>query len=138
MEVNVSSIISTRVHIMFAFLCPKNYAMTMFEYKCNEWDLFQHHEWLLDHYFKHSGVSIDDAEKREILDFLKTRDGEQIKEAFLCPINRDATRKQHDCNDDYFLKDHNYNLLIRHYIEKGGAEAFAGKRKEFLCKPVGV
>ena len=55
---------------------------------------------------------------------------EQIIEALTCPVNRHATREEHQC-DDWHLHE-NPNLLIIHFIEKGGAEEFAKRRAEFL------
>lgn len=55
---------------------------------------------------------------------------EQIIEALNCPVNRHCTRVEHKC-DDWTLQEHP-EWLIRHFVENGGAVAFAQKRKEFI------
>lgn len=55
---------------------------------------------------------------------------EQIMEALNCPVNRHCTRVEHDC-DDWDLQK-NPNWLVKHFIDNGGAVAFAQKRKEFI------
>jgi hypothetical protein len=59
---------------------------------------------------------------------------DQIIEALTCPINRHATRVEHDCTDWELHK--NPKLLIIHFIEKGGAVEFSKRRGEFvsLCE----
>ncbi len=54
----------------------------------------------------------------------------QIIEAFTCPINRDCTRKEHNCDDWHLYK--NPKLLIKHFIENGEAIEFAKRREEFM------
>jgi hypothetical protein len=56
-----------------------------------------------------------------------TRD--QIKDAFLCPINRHSTRVKHKCND-FELYEHP-EWLMDHYIKCGGAKEFAKRRDEY-------
>jgi len=102
----------------------------MIEHSCNEWGLFDHPEWLLEHYF--SRVFVEDDEKKIISSFLETRNGRQILESFLCPVNRHCTRLEYKCSDDDFVKGNNHDFLIKHYALNGGAEAFAKKREEFL------
>ena len=121
-------------HLVFAFLCTKNRSMTMLEHSCNEWGLFDHPEWLLEHYFLNSGVVLDQEEKDSIFNFIESRNGRQILESFLCPVNRHCTRLEYNCSDEDFVKDRNHDLLIRHYASNGGAEAFAIKREKFLEK----
>lgn len=59
---------------------------------------------------------------------------DQIVEALTCPINRHATCVKHNCDDNY-LHEHP-ELLINHYNDHGGAEAYARHRNEFvsLCE----
>lgn len=54
----------------------------------------------------------------------------QIVEALTCPINRHCTRLERRC-DDWELW-HNPEWLIQHFIDNGGAAAFARRREEFL------
>lgn len=53
----------------------------------------------------------------------------QIVDAISCPCNRHCTRVEHSC-DDFELYKHP-EWLLHHYIENGGAIAFAKRRKEF-------
>jgi len=102
----------------------------MGEHNCNEWGLFENPSWLLEHYFQNSGVLLDEDEKKEIFNFLETRNGSQIMEAFLCPLNRHATKEECGLSDEDFLEDSNHTYLLKHYIKNGGAAAFAKKREE--------
>ena len=97
--------------------------------QCSEWVLFENPKWLLEHYFEYSGIVLTDTEKEEIFDFIESRNGAQIMESFLCPVNRHATREEHGCSDEDFIVGSNYNKLIMHYLQNGGAKAFALKRK---------
>jgi hypothetical protein len=54
---------------------------------------------------------------------------DQVIVALTCPINRDCTRKEHQCDDWELFKHPDW--LIRHFIENGGAEAFARRREEY-------
>ncbi len=119
-------------HLMLAFLCPVNRATTMTEHSCDEMGLFKNPSWLLEHYFQKSGVELSEEEKREVEDFIKTRNGTQITEAFLCPVNRHCTRLECECCDEDFLKGNNYEKLIMHYVLNGGALEFAKKREKLL------
>ncbi len=130
----MSNIDVNKKHLAYAFLCPTNRVATMLENNCNEWELFQNPTWLLDHYFKSSGVELSEQEIKEITEFTKTRNGRQVTEAFLCPINRHCTRVKHGQSDKYFLIDGNYEYLIEHYIVAGGAAAFAKRREDVLYK----
>ena len=60
--------------------------------------------------------------------FLCTYKHAQVMEALSCPVNRDATRKERNC-DDLVLFDHP-EWLVEHYIKYGGAAAFARRREE--------
>lgn len=66
--------------------------------------------------------------KKIIFDF-KKYELKQILEAVTCPINRHGTREEHGC-DDWELFRHP-ELLIKHFVENGGAAAFAKRRAEF-------
>ena len=129
-EVDMSNINVNINHLAVAFLCPKNRHATMVEHACTEMCLFENPIWLLEHYFKNSGVELTDIDRKDIIDFIETRNGRQITEAFLCPINRHATRLEYKCSDDDFLVDENHNRLIKHYLENGGAKAFALRREK--------
>ena len=39
-----------------AFTCPVNRHCTRVEHDCNDWDLYNHPEWLLDHYIRCGGA----------------------------------------------------------------------------------
>jgi len=119
-------------HLVFAFLCPNNRTMTMEEYKCGEMELFENPTYLLHHYFKNSGIVLNEADQYEIEIFLSSRNGKQIAEAFLCPVNRHCTRVEYNCCDGDFIVGKNYERLIIHYVVNGGADAFAKKREGFL------
>lgn len=121
-------------HLAFAFLCTKNRSMTMLEHSCDEWGLFYHPEWLLEHYFLNSGVVLNQEEKDSIFNFIESRNGRQILESFLCPVNRHCTRLEYKCSDEDFVVGNNHDFLIKHYALNGGAEAFAKKRERFLEK----
>ncbi|MFA6314900.1 MAG: hypothetical protein WC648_00835 [Candidatus Paceibacterota bacterium] len=54
----------------------------------------------------------------------------QTMVALTCPINRHGTRVEHNC-DDWALWYHP-EYLINHFVENGGAAAFAARRAEFL------
>jgi hypothetical protein len=69
------------------------------------------------------------AKKPAVFD-LKLYSAEQVMEALNCPVNRHCTRVEHDCTD-WDLQLHP-EWLIQHYIENGGAVAFAQKRKDFI------
>ncbi len=118
-------------HLVCVFLCPNNRTKTMSECNCNEIGLFENPTYLLHRYFKNRGVLIDDADRYEIEFFLTTRNGRQIAEAFLCPVNRHCTRVENNYCDGDFIKDKNFEKLIMHYVINGGAEAFAKKRESF-------
>lgn len=55
----------------------------------------------------------------------------QIIEAVTCPVNRHATRVEHNCSDQELY--YHPEWLIEHFIKHGGAEAFAQKRKDFIA-----
>jgi len=57
----------------------------------------------------------------------------QILDAVTCPVNRHAVRAKKTC-DDWELYKHP-DWLIEHYVENGGAVAFARRRSEFIDKP---
>jgi hypothetical protein len=57
----------------------------------------------------------------------------QLAEALTCPVNRHATMEEYGLSSDWDLF-HNPKLLLKHYIENGGAEAFAAKRDKFMCE----
>ncbi len=120
------------MHLAIAFLCTTNRSTTMAEHGCDEWGLFKNPTWLLDHYFKNSGVQLSEEEKESIFAFIETRNGFQIMESFLCPINRNGTREEHHLSDYELLK--NYEKLILHFVLNGGAKKFAEEREEFLRK----
>jgi hypothetical protein len=50
----------------------------------------------------------------------------QVVEALTCPINRMSTMIEHSCNE-WTLFEHP-EWLISHYVENGGAAAFAKRR----------
>ncbi|MFA6446456.1 MAG: hypothetical protein WCW14_04390 [Candidatus Paceibacterota bacterium] len=54
----------------------------------------------------------------------------QMLEALTCPINRHCTRVEHGCDDWELFKHPEW--LMQHYIERGGAVAFAKRRSEFI------
>ena len=54
---------------------------------------------------------------------------DQVIEALTCPINRHAVRTKYGV-DDWWLHDHK-DVLIMHWIQNGGAVAFAQRRKEY-------
>ena len=54
------------------------------------------------------------------------RNIKQLVEALTCPVNRYATMVEHSC-DEWELF-HHPDWLVMHYVENGGAEAFAKKR----------
>jgi len=57
---------------------------------------------------------------------LQDNNWRQIVEALTCPLNRAMTMREHSCNEmDLF---NHPEWLIKHYIENGGAVAFAKKR----------
>ncbi|MFA6430536.1 MAG: hypothetical protein WC229_01430 [Candidatus Paceibacterota bacterium] len=60
----------------------------------------------------------------------------QIIEILTCPVNRHATRIEHNC-DDWELYKHP-EWLVEHFVKNGGAEAFAQKRLDFqrLCEDI--
>ena len=76
------------------------------------------------------------TEKKPKLD-ISAYNIQQIIEIFTCPVNRHSTRVEYQCSD-VELYDHP-DWLIKHFIENGGAEAFAKKRLEFqkLCDKTG-
>ena len=41
--------------IVDALTCPVNRHMTRIEHSCNDQDLYEHPEWLVNHYVKHGG-----------------------------------------------------------------------------------
>ena len=124
------NIVNSVFHLMIAFLCIRNRSAVMKKKQCDEWVLFENPKWLLEHYFEYSGIVLTDSEKEELFDFIESRNGKQIAESFLCPVNRHATREEHKCSDEDFVVGNNYNRLIMHYLQNGGAKAFALKRKE--------
>ncbi|MEI6528467.1 MAG: hypothetical protein WCO10_02225 [bacterium] len=56
----------------------------------------------------------------------------QVVDAMTCPVNRHATRAEHNC-DDWELYKHP-EWLFNHYIKHGGALEFAKRRAEFADK----
>ena len=54
---------------------------------------------------------------------------DQIVDALTCPLNRHATRVEHQC-DDWHLHLHP-DLLLDHYIRCGGAVFWATKREQY-------
>jgi hypothetical protein len=101
----------------------------MSEHNCNEHDLFEHPEWLLEHYFNNSGIQLEERERNLLREHLKNRLGEQTAQAFLCPVNRSMTMEEYKCPPESFLEGKNYDHLLRHYAENGGAEKFAELRE---------
>ena len=73
-----------------------------------------------------------EEEKKELIDYLKTENGIQIMESFLCPVNRKAYKDSQSkpCTDEDLPMGDNPGGLIFHYCDKGGAEAFREKRKK--------
>ena len=43
--------------VIEALTCPLNRAMTMVERSCDEWTLFKHPEWLVQHYIENGGAT---------------------------------------------------------------------------------
>lgn len=39
-----------------SFLCPVNRHCTRVEHNCDDWELFKHPEWLVEHYIKNGGA----------------------------------------------------------------------------------
>ncbi|MSR79085.1 MAG: hypothetical protein EXS59_02995 [Candidatus Taylorbacteria bacterium] len=54
----------------------------------------------------------------------------QVTEALTCPLNRDMTRREHNCDDWELFKHPGW--LLWHYHENGGPKAFAARREEFV------
>ena len=54
----------------------------------------------------------------------------QTIDALTCPVNRDWTRREHQC-DDWMLYQHP-DWLIEHYIRNSGAVEFAKHRADFF------
>ncbi len=54
----------------------------------------------------------------------------QLQEALTCPLNRDMTRREHECDDWELFRYPEW--LMSHYLENGGAKAFASRRAEFV------
>ena len=54
----------------------------------------------------------------------------QLVDALTCPINRHGTRVENKCDDWGLWR--NPQLLVDHYIQNGGALAFAARRVEFF------
>lgn len=53
-------------------------------------------------------------------------------EALTCPVNRDSTRREHNCNDmDLF---HHPEWLMENYIKKGGSDRFRERRAQFMIE----
>jgi hypothetical protein len=104
------TVIDNLTHFEIAFSCLVNYKMTKAEHNCDEWGLFENPKWLLDHYFKNSGVGLSDSEKKEVYDFLETPAGREMMAAFLNPENRRGTEKEYGCNEENFK--HKWYLLI--------------------------
>ena len=46
----------TSEQVFEALTCPVNRHSTRVKYKCNDFELFKHPEWLLDNYIKNSGA----------------------------------------------------------------------------------
>ncbi len=55
----------------------------------------------------------------------------QVLDAVTCPLNRSATMIEHGI-DEWELYRRGPAPLITHYIENGGAVAFARRRAEFV------
>jgi len=54
----------------------------------------------------------------------------QIIDALLCPLNRHATRVEHECTDEDLY--HHPDWLLEHYAKNGGAQKWAEQhRKEY-------
>jgi hypothetical protein len=54
---------------------------------------------------------------------------EQIVDAMISPLNHHGTREEHGCSEEEVLRHPDW--LFRHYIECGGATAFAKRKSEF-------
>ncbi|MCC7004420.1 hypothetical protein IT397_00670 [Candidatus Nomurabacteria bacterium] len=54
----------------------------------------------------------------------------QIVEALTCPVNRHATRVEHNCGDEELFQHPEW--LIQHFIREGGAKEFAKRREKFM------
>lgn len=67
--------------------------------------------------------------KRKVFD-IKKYTHDQIVDALLCPVNRDMTRREHSCDDEALWKNKG-QWLIEHYINFGGATAWAKHRAEY-------
>jgi len=129
-------------HAAFAFLDPvnrnetlKEHACSFYKYEDKEKILFEHPEWLLDHYFRYSGVDAElgEEEQKKMSDFLlKNSSGKQITLSFLCPVNRNSTRCELGYDDSDLL--YHYQSLILHFVSSGGAEANAEERKNLMQK----
>jgi hypothetical protein len=76
---------------------------------------------------------LSNADREDIAEFLKTRCGEQITKAFLCPLNRHVVRLKLKCPDEDLAKQENANALVEHFIFNGGKTAF-DKEKEDIEK----
>ena len=62
------------------------------------------------------------------------RNIKQLVEALTCPVNRYATMVEHSCNEMELF--HHPDWLVMHYVENGGAIAFAEKRSN--VRPVSL
>jgi hypothetical protein len=127
----------------YAFLCPinrnetlKEHELSHLSYKEKEEVLFSHPEWLLDHYFKYSGEGekLDKDEQKKLYFYLMNNsNGNQITLAFLCPVNRDSTRREFNYSDEDLL--HHYNSLLLHYISQSdGAKKHAEEWKDRILQ----
>ena len=67
-----------------------------------------------------------------VFDHTGSLHGQILIDPLTCPITRQGTRVEHDCDDWDLWR--NPNLLLEHYIKNGGATAFARKREEFLSR----
>lgn len=56
---------------------------------------------------------------------------DQIVDMLLCPLNRDMTRREHNC-DDRALWENRGQWLIEHYVNFGGAAEWAKRRSDYM------
>ena len=75
-------------------------------------------------------ITVREKHKVKKLDITKYNH-DQIVDALLCPVNRDMTRREHSC-DDRALWENRGQWLIEHYVNFGGATAWAKHRPEYV------
>ncbi len=126
-------------HLVCIFLCPNRLNRVMKKWHLDQMGLLNHPKLLVEDYFEVRGDSLADSEKIGILEFLDMPLGVQIGQSYLCPINLHMTRLEYNCDNNYFLGADfdpetktwhgRWNLLPKHFANKGGAKKFAELRE---------